>query len=202
MLKSRITPLLIALALAICGCSTAKARGASIKAVASPVGQTTASSLERSCALLNTRDLASIFPTHTETILPKPQIAQVDHPIFSASNAPGAETSCVYYSFYLPGSHSEVVLQVNYWLDLPASASAEPLWKQDWTSARAAGTNGLSGIADAAFYKNGRLSFQKDDVYVTVQAVETDWNSGSASDMQKQLAVEKQIATDILSHLQ
>ncbi len=160
-----------------------------------------AATLEESCALLNTRDLASIFPTHTETILPKPKITSVDHPAFSMQRAPGMETSCVYYSFYLPGSHSEIVLQVNYWLDVPRSGSAFQAWQQAWTSS-ALNKQAAPRIGDGSFYANGQVSFKRADLYMTVAATETDWNLSLASDRNKQLALERQVAEDMLSHLQ
>ncbi len=190
--------------LLVCGCTTrspgrASTSGASTLRPTPP--ERDLSSLEASCALLNTRDLASFFPTHTETILPKPQIGPVGHPAFSTDNAPGTETSCVYYTFYLPGSHSEVVLQVNYWLDVPASASSAQAWRQAWAAASAQQTQTAPGIGDGSFYADGRLSFRNGDVYMTVEATETDWNLSTASDRSKQLILERRVAADIISHL-
>ena len=159
------------------------------------------SRLVKSCGLLNNRDLASIFTSHTEVILPTPQIIQVDHPIFSTGNAPGTETSCVYYTFHLPGSIKEIVLQVNYWVDVPVSATPSQAWTQDWTQANSKATQNISGIADGAFTKDGQLTFKKGDLYVTIGAVETDWNLKVSSDVGKQLAVEQQVALDILKRL-
>ncbi len=154
-------------------------------------------SLVDSCALLNTHDLASLFPTHTETILPKPQISQVSHPAFFEGRAPGTETSCVYYSYYLPGSHSEIVLQVNYWLDVPGSGSTSQAWNASMRNAQS-----VPGIGDGSFYQDGQLNFKMGGLYMTVAATETDWNLSMTSDRNKQLALEKQVAEDMLSHLQ
>jgi hypothetical protein len=159
------------------------------------------SRLVNSCGLLNNRDLASFFATHTEVILPTPQINQVNHPIFSTGNAPGTETSCVYYTFHPPGSIKEIMLQVNYWVDVPASATPSQAWAQDWTQANSKATQTISGIADGAFTKDGQLTFKKADLYVTIGAIETDWNLKASADVGKQLAVEKQVALDILKHL-
>ncbi len=167
----------------------------------SSTAETSLSSLEESCRLLNTHDLAGFFPTHTETILPKPQINQVNHPAFFEAQAPGMETSCVYYTFHLPGSHTETVLQVNYWLDWPDSPSVAQAWSQGWAEAGASASQGAQAIADSAFYKESRLSFKEGDVYMIVEAVETDWNLNSSAGRARQLAVEEQLAGDMLSHL-
>jgi hypothetical protein len=158
-------------------------------------------SLEDSCGLINSRDLAHLFNGHTETMLPKPQINQVVHPAFATGAAPGTETSCVYYTFHLPGSHAEVVLQVNYWLDVPTSSSADSAWTRDWAVANAGAGQAMPRLADEAFYKNGRLSFKENDFYVTLQAIETDWNLESPGGSEKQLATERQIAIDMLARM-
>jgi len=176
------------------------------KPTATPIPQpapteSLASRLVNSCGLLNNRDLASFFTSHTEVILPTPQISQVSHPIFSTGNASGTETSCVYYAFHLPGSIKEIVLQVNYWVDIPASGTSGQAWMQDWTQANSKATQTISGIADGAFVKNGQLIFKKGDLYVTIGATETDWNLKVPTDVEKQLAVEKQVALDMLTRL-
>ena len=160
------------------------------------------SRLVNSCGLLNNRDLASFFTSHTEVILPTPQISQVDHPIFSTGNTPGTETSCVYYTFHLPGSIKEIVLQVNYWVDIPASGTPGQAWVQDWTQANSKATQTISGIADGAFTKDGQLIFKKGNLYVTIGATETDWNLKVSTDVGKQLAIEKQVALDMLKRLE
>ena len=48
---------------------------------------------------------------------------------------------------------------------------------------------------------DGRLSVKTGTVYMTIEAIETDWNIRGTSDAGKQLAVEKQIALDVLQHL-
>ncbi len=183
------------------GCSATKT-GAAVSGAASVSGQqTTAAAIEASCALLNTHDLASIFATHTETIMPKPMIASVDHPAFSMQPASGTETSCVFHTFYLPGSHSEIVLQVNYWLDIPGSESASEAWQQAWTASMR-NAQSISGVGDGSFYKDGQLDFKKGNLYMTVAATETDWNLSIASDRSKQLALEKQVAEDMARRMQ
>ena len=212
-----IVPTLIVLLLTVSACSAAESTPTLVgsplvptlktpeKPTATPSPQpapteSLAGRLVNSCGLLNNRDLASFFTSHTEVILPTPQISQVSHPIFSTGNAPGTETSCVYYTFHLPGSIKEIVLQVNCWIDVPASTSPSQAWAQDWTQANSKATQNISGIADGAFTKDGQLVFKKGDLYVTIGAVETDWNLKVSTDTGKQLAVEKRVALDILKH--
>lgn len=157
--------------------------------------------LTRSCSLLNSRDLASFFPSHTEVVLPKPEISQVDHPVFSTGNAPGTETSCVYYAFHLPGSNEEIVLQVNTWVDVPSPSISGTTWMQDWENAKSSADQAVAGVGDDAFFKDGRMSLKKGDVYLTVEAMETDFNLGTPSTLKKQFTLEKQIALAMLGRL-
>ena len=157
--------------------------------------------LEDGCGLLDSRDLAGFFPPHVETQLPKPQLNQVDHPIFSEMKTPGTETSCIYYTFYRPGSIKMVMLQTTYWVDIPASAVVSQAWAQAWAEASSRALRTVSDIADGAFYNNGRLSFKEGNMYVTVEAIETDWRLDSSANLDKQFLLEKQIALDLLSHL-
>ncbi len=210
--KLSMISILISLWLSTAGCSPATSASKASLAVTgtpaapiTPASQATPaeasfSSVEASCGLLNTHDLAGFFPTHTETILPKPQINPIDHPLFAAGSASGMETTCAYYTYHLPGSLAEVALQVSYWLDRPDSDSAGQAWSQDWPVASAQGQT-LVGIGDDAFFKDGRLYFKKGSLYVTVTATETDWNLNSPTGMDKQLGVEKQVALDMLSHM-
>ena len=157
--------------------------------------------LTNSCGLLDSRDLASLFTSHTEVMLPKPQISQVNHPVFSTGNAPGTETSCVYYAFHLPGSSAEVVLQVNTWVDVPSQTPPSKGWTQDWAQAKSEAGQAISGIGDGAFFEGGRLTFKKKDLYVTVEAMETDLDLKTPTGASKQVSIEKQIVRDILSRL-
>jgi hypothetical protein len=157
--------------------------------------------LKDGCGLLNSHDLAGFFPPHVETQLPKPQINQIDHPIFSEVKAPGTETSCIYYTFYRPGSTTMVMLQTTYWVDIPASAVVDQAWAQAWTEASSKALRTISDIADGAFYNDGRLSFKEGNTYVTLEAIETDWNLDSSANIDKQFALEKLIALDMLDHL-
>jgi hypothetical protein len=159
----------------------------------------TPDNLLESCSLLDSRDLASFFPGHTEVVLPNPQIDRVQHPIFEGGSAAGTETSCLYYTFHMPGSVDEVMLQVNYWLDLPASSAGEA-WSRDWSVASAQAQT-LTGFGDGAFYENGRLSLKSRGYYLTLEAVETDWDLKTSDGAAKQLALEKQLAQIMLGRL-
>jgi len=155
--------------------------------------------LTNSCHLLDSRDLASFFTSHTEIQLPKPQISQVTHPIFSTENAAGKETSCDFYAFHLPGSSAEVMLQVNYWVDVPSPSASSDVWTQAWTQAKSkAAQRDMSGIGDDSFYTDGRLTFKKGNLYVTIEAAETDLDLKTPTGLDRQVAIEKQIALDML----
>jgi hypothetical protein len=157
-------------------------------------------SLISGCSLLNSRDLSSFFTSHAEVILPTPQVDQVDHPIFSTGQASGTETSCVYYTFYLPGSQSEVMLQVDYWLDVPTPTASAEAWSQDWTQARSKAAQIVSGLGNEAFFDNGRLTFKAQNLYVTVAATETNLDLKTPVGVSQQLAIEKQVALDMLAN--
>jgi hypothetical protein len=157
--------------------------------------------LTMSCSLLNSQDLANFFTSHTEVMLPEIQINQVEHPIFSVQNAPGTETSCVFYAFHLPGSSAEIMLQVNYWVDVPSQSASRKAWAQEWTQAKSEAGQPTLGIGDDAFFKDGRLTFEKGDLYVTIEATETDLDLKTPLGVEKQAAIEKQIALDMLNRL-
>jgi hypothetical protein len=185
---------LIGLLLITSGCATASPSPSYI------MTQTAANTVIDTCDLLNSRDLANLFTSHAEVILPKPQINDVEHPIFSTGHASGTETSCVYYAFYLPGSKSEVMLQVNYWLDVPAPTASAEAWSQDWAQAKSVATQTISGLGNEAFFNNGQLTFKMDNWYVTVEATETDLDLKTPVGVNQQVAIEKQIAIDMLDH--
>jgi hypothetical protein len=186
--------IVIGLLLITSGCATATPSPSYI------MTQTAANTLINTCDLLDSRDLANLFTSHTEVILPKPQVNDVEHPIFSAGHASGTETSCIYYAFYHPGLKSEVMLQVNYWLDVPAPNASSAAWFQDWTQAKSVATQTVSGLGNEAFFNNGQLTFKMDNWYVTVEATETDLDLKTPVGVNQQVAIEKQIAIDMLDH--
>ena len=186
--------ILVGLLLITSGCATASPPPSYI------MTQTAANTVIDTCDLLNSRDLANLFTNHTEVILPKPQVDDVEHPIFSTGHASGTETSCVFYAFYLPDSKSKVMLQVNYWIDVPASYASPEFWADDWTQARSRATQTVSDLGNEAFFKDGQLSFKMDNWYVTVEATESDLDLNTPVGTSQQLAIEKQIAIDMLDH--
>lgn len=186
--------IIVGLLLITSGCATATPSPSYI------MTQTAANTLIDTCNLLDSRDLANLFTSHTEVILPKPQINDVEHPIFSKGHASGTETSCIYYAFFHPGLKSEVMLQVNYWLDVPAPNASAQAWSQDWTQAKSVATQNISNLGNEAFFNNGQLTFKMDNWYVTVEATETDLDLKTPVGVNQQVAIEKQLAIDMLDH--
>jgi len=72
---------------------------------------------------------------------------------------------------------------------------------QEWTQAKSEADHLITGIGSDAFFKDGRLSFNKGDLYITIAATETDLDLKSPSGMNKQISIEKQIALDMLDRL-
>jgi hypothetical protein len=170
---------------------------------ASPSPQTSpspADQLTGSCNLLSSRDVASLFVT-AEVEGPTHQVSQVDRPVFATENISATELSCIYYVFHQPGSKEMLFLQVTYWVDLPGSVTPAA-WIRAWTEASAQATEAVSGIGDAAFYKDGRLSFEKGSVYVTIEVIGTGLNAGASGGTSQQIDMEKQMALDALTRLE
>jgi hypothetical protein len=153
------------------------------------------------CSLLDSYDLANLYTTHTEVVLPTPQVSQVNHVAFSTQSVSADEISCVYYVFHLPGSVNEQVLQVSYWVDTPARATPAA-WAQVWTEASSSASQAISGIGQGAFYEAGKLTFKKGDFYVTIEVVGTSdtLNTSTPAGLTDQLKIEKQIALDALKN--
>jgi hypothetical protein len=156
--------------------------------------------LTNNCDLLDSRELASFFSS-AEVVLPTPQVNQVERPVFSTESAPATEVSCVFYVFHNPGSKDMVLLQVSYWLDLPDQATPR-VWSQVWTDASSQSAQAVSGIGEAAFYQDGRLSFKEGKLYVTVEAIGTQVSTETPAGVQQQLDIEKKVALDMLNRLQ
>jgi hypothetical protein len=153
------------------------------------------------CTLLDSRDLASLYSS-AEVVLPQPQTSQVDHAIFSVQKIPVIETSCTYYVFHKPGKAVTQMLQITYWVDTPNQASSSA-WVQVWSDA-AANTNNaqaVPGLGDGAFFKDGRLTFKKDNAYVTIEAIGTALNTSTSAGAAQQIQIEKQIAQDAYNRM-
>jgi hypothetical protein len=149
------------------------------------------------CNLLDSHDIASLF-TSAEVETPVLKTGQVTHPVFSAQNAPASETSCVYYAFHQPGSNSFQLLQITYWVDLPAGASTSD-WARVWSDASASAGQPVSGLGDGAFYANKMLTFKKGQVYLTLAI--TGSNLQIDAGPNQVLEIETQLARAMLSHL-
>jgi len=156
--------------------------------------------LTNNCDLLDSHELAGFFSS-AEVVLPTPQVSQVSQPIFSKQRVPATEVSCVFYVFHKPGSKDMLLLQVTYWLDLPDQA-APNVWSQVWTDASSQSAQTISGIGEAAFYQDGRLSFKQGHLYVTVEAIGAQVSTETPAGVQQQLDTEQHIALDMLSRLQ
>ncbi len=168
--------------------------------VPSPQPEGTASyRLMNSCNLLNSRDVASLFSS-AEVEGPKHQVSQVNHLVFSTETISATESSCIYYVFYKPGSKDMELLQVTYWVDIPDQA-APSAWAQVWVDARSKAVQAVSGIGDDAFYNDGRLTFKKGSLYVTIEIVGTNLKTDSSAGVNQQIEMEKRIALDALSRL-
>jgi hypothetical protein len=173
----------------------------SFEPITTPVPGSTDSLITSRCSLLDSYNLASLYTTHTEVILPTPQVSQVNHAIFSTQSISADEISCVYYVFHLPGSVNEQVLQVSYWVDTPARATPTA-WAQVWTDASSSASQAISGIGQGAFYEAGKLTFKKGDFYVTIEVVGTSdtLNTSTPAGLTDQLKIEKQVALDALKN--
>jgi hypothetical protein len=169
--------------------------------IATPNQSSTDSLITSRCSLLDSYDLANLYTTHTEVVLPTPQVSQVNHVAFSTQSVSADEISCVYYVFHMPGSVNEQVLQVSYWVDTPARATPAA-WAKVWTEASSSASQAISGIGEGAFYEAGKLTFKKGDFYVTIEVVGTSdtLNTSTPAGMADQLKIEKQVALDALKN--
>ncbi len=159
-------------------------------------GGALAGTLSGQCNLLNSQDL-SHFYSSAEVTRAAPQKSQVSHPAFSTASLAATEVACTFYVFHRPG-HSDVqMLQINYWVDVPSAANASA-WAQAWAQAKAGTVQAVPGLGDDAFYANGRLTFKKGTVYVTVEALNVDTTTAGNG---QQIDIEKQVALDTLSRL-
>jgi hypothetical protein len=144
------------------------------------------------CTLLSSRDAASFFTT-AEVEGPDHTLNDVNRTIFSSEPVSATESSCIYYVFHHPGDADMKLLQITYWVDVRGRAT-EAAWQQVWSEASSTATQAVSGIGEAAFYSDGRLSFRKSDVYVTIGIVTAGKDYSIAPGSAQQLDVEKQVA--------
>ena len=161
---------------------------------------TVPASLTQDCSLLNSQDLASFYSS-AEVVLPTPKVSAVNQVAFSSQKVSANEVACTYYVFHLPGSKDMQMMQVDYWLDTPDQATSSA-WTQVWTEAESQASQSITGIGDGAFYQNGKLTFKKGEIYVTIDVSDTS-NSLSTNTQKgtdQRIKVEKEIAADMLKH--
>jgi len=161
--------------------------------------ETTIDRITNKCDLLNSHDLAGLFPS-AEVTRPVHQLSQVNHLSFSQEKISSREASCVYYDFHRPGSKDMEMLQVTYWVDVPDQAAPEA-WNQVWADARREADQVVPNIGDDAFYKQGRLAIKKGGIYLTIEVIGTKLNTDSREGTNQQIEIEKQLALDALSRL-
>lgn len=153
-----------------------------------------------SCNLINSNDLAHLFPPHNEIVRDPPKTAPVSHPPFSTSAASGMETTCVFYDFHQPGTLAGWMLQVTYRLDTP-DPSAVQAWSQAWDAARAQSGQPVSNLGDDAFTSGTNLFIKKGNTYLAFESTDTHVDEKTAAGVQQLLADEKQLAEAALEHL-
>ncbi len=154
-----------------------------------------------SCTLVDSRDLAHLFPPHNEIIEDTPQTGPVSHPPFSQVPAAGTEQACLSYTFHQPGNKAGWMLQVTYLVDRPDPSDA-PAWSQAWTAAKANSGRSISGLGDGAFSVGAKLFVKKGNTYLTFEAADTRLVAKTASDTLQLIADEKELAADALQRLQ
>jgi hypothetical protein len=162
-------------------------------------GGVTALPLTNSCNLLDSRDVASFFPS-AEVVGPTHQVSAVDHPVFTTQTISATESACVYYVYHLPESKDMKLLQITYWVDLPGQVAASA-WAQAWSNASARATQTVPDIGEGAFFHDGRLTFKKGSTYLTVEAVGTDLHTDTEAGLAQQMQIEKTVAQDMLGRL-
>jgi len=155
--------------------------------------------LTRHCSLLDSRDVASLYPA-AEVMLPTPEPSEPGHVIFSTDAISGAEHSCMYYVFYHPSWSDNQMLQITYWISMPGQTAPE-LWAKAWEDADAKASQQMPGIGDDAFYNSGRLTFKRGNAYVTIEVKGTHLETSTPNGVSRQIEMERQMALDILSRL-
>jgi hypothetical protein len=151
------------------------------------------------CSLLNSRSVAGLFPA-AEVQRPSVKVDQVDKLIFSTAGISATESSCIYYVFYKPGTKDNEMIQVTTWVDAPGEVNPDG-WSQVWTEARLGADRAVEGVGDDAFYKNGRLTFKKGDLYVTLEVVGTNVDLNTSEGKNQQMDMEKRMALDAVGNM-
>lgn len=94
------------------------------------------------------------------------------------------------------------MLQITYWIDAPNQVKPDT-WAQLWsdTTANLKGKQAVTGFGNGAFFNRGRLTFKKDNVYVTIEAIGTELNTSTDAGAAQQLQIEKQVAQDAFNRM-
>jgi len=154
--------------------------------------------IANSCMLINSNDLAHLFPPHNEIVRDPPVTGRVHHPPFSDAAAAGTETSCTFYDFHQPGQLDGWMYQVTYRVAVPDPAAA-PAWSQAWQAAKATSAQPVSGLGDEAFASGANLFIKLGNIYISFESTGTQVDEKTAAGAQQLLAYEKQLAQAGLS---
>ncbi len=153
-----------------------------------------------SCNLINSQDLAHLFPPHNEIVKDQPKTSTVSHPPFSEAAATGTENVCTFFDFHQPGGVTGWMLQITYLVDIP-DPSATTAWSQAWAAAKTRSSQPVSGLGDDAFIGGTNLYLKIGDAYLTFEADDTHLDAKTASGAQQLIAYEKQLASNAMERL-
>ncbi len=155
--------------------------------------------LTENCGLVTRQDMGGIFAA--EVNQPIYHANTTDVLPFSNARVSADEYNCVYLAFHNSGSASGNSYQITYWVDRLGSTPAGQ-WAQVWNDAKSGGVQTVPGVGDDAFYKNGRLTFKKGDVYMTIEILDSKTNTDTPEGQAHQIDLEKQVALKALSRWQ
>jgi hypothetical protein len=153
-----------------------------------------------SCTLINSNDLAHLFPPHNEIVREPPKTGPVGHPPFSEAEATGTETDCLFYDFHQPGKINGWMLQVTYLVDVPDPSELQA-WSQAWADAKAQSEQPISGLGGEAFASGANLFIKLGDIYISFESADTQVDEKTAAGADQLLSYEKQLAEAGLSRL-
>jgi hypothetical protein len=160
----------------------------------------TMSKAANACKLIDSNDLAHLFPPHNEITRGDTKTAQVSHPPFSDTAAPGTETSCTFFDFHQPGVKTGWLLQVTYLVDAPDPLMVQA-WSDAWDAAKAKSGQPVSGLGDDAFSSGPNLFIKTGKVYLSFEGIDTHLDQNSPEGIQQLLAEEEQLAQAALGRL-
>ncbi len=162
------------------------------------IGDIKGPSGSQDCAFLTTGDVGGFFSAEVQT--PLHGAGPAERVIFAPERVSTNESYCIYFAFHLSGSASGRTYQTTYWEDKPGQATPAE-WAQVWADAKSKARQVVSGVGDDAFYDQGRLTFKKNNVYITVEVIATKMDTNTQAGMDEQLGIEKRVALKILSRM-